>query len=712
MQTLSQPIRPVDTGAFQKAINLLDYWKVLRRSIWTIAAVFTIVVGLVALWTYTQVPVYRAVATVEVRTDVRKILPGQDNAGLGATGFSWSAEERFYNTQIEILKSRDLADRVVRKLGLAADPLFKGNKSPAEILAAMVGAVPRTDTGIVEITISGTNPARIAEIANAVADEYIQRNIDRARKSMRDLIVDMTKQVEELSRSAQQAEEKKFETGEMANVYVPETQTDVLGKQLSQYMDSYTKTKIELGELQAVLKSVDAVTAAGGDLLTVKDIATQPAIVSLNNQRSDLERDIEGLRVKYLASHPDLRKKTTELDVVRARLTDEIARVVKGYRENMNVKSAQVAQLDSQIEATRAQLFEVGKRSTEFGIASRDAITKANIYVAIQTKLNETAVTSGLLSNNLNVLDYATVPARPIRPRKLLNLFLGVIAGLLGGIGTVFFIDHLNNTIKSIEDVEQGLALPVLAIIPRYRETTSSAVKEAFQTLKTNVLFSSDARKRNLVLMTSAGPREGKSSTVINLARTIASAGEKVVIVDCDLRRPTVHEQAEVERDHGLTNYLTAVPTADIGSYLKPTSTPNLSVLTCGPIPPNPPELFGGERFPEVLKELRKRFDWVLLDSPPVILLTDSVILASMADMVVFVVKHNESDREMIRRCLQSIRNVNPHVIGAVLNNVDIEKSYSKDYYYAGYYYYSGEGASKKKRGRTPEIAEGGAASS
>ena len=183
--------------------------------------------------------------------------------------------------------------------------------------------------------------------------------------------------------------------------------------------------------------------------------------------------------------------------------------------------------------------------------------------------------------------------------------------------------------------------------------------------------------------------------------------------MDCDLRRPTVHERAEVEREHGLTNYLTEGTNAEISPYLKPTSTPNLSVMTCGPLPPNPPELFGGERFPEVLRELRKRFDWVILDSPPVIHLTDSVILASMADMVVFVVKHNESDRDMIRRCLQNIRNVNSHVIGAVLNNVDIEKSYSKDYYYAGYYYYSGEEqARKKKQARSPEVARGGAASS
>jgi uncharacterized protein involved in exopolysaccharide biosynthesis len=529
-----------------KSINLLDYWKVLRRGIWTIVAVFTIVVGLVALWTFTQVPIYRSIATVEVRTDVRKILPGQDSGGLGVNSYSWSAEERFYNTQIEIIKSRDLADRVVQRMGLASDPMFQGNKTPGEMLSAMVRAVPRTDTGIVEITLMGTNPERITQITNAVADEYVQRNIDRAKKSMRDLIVDMGKQVEELSQSAQQAERNKYTQGEIANLYVPDNQADVLGSALRQIMDSYTKTRIEVGELESVLKSIDAVKSAGGDLLTVKEIGQQPAVAALVNQRSDLEKEIEGLRVKYLPNHPDLKKRTSELEVVKQKIADEVDRLVTSYRSNRDVKAALMAKLDSEIQQTNTKMMEAGKRSTEYVTASRDATSKAKIYEAIQSKLNETAVTSGLLSNNLNVLDYATVPTRPIRPRKLLNLFLGGIAGLIAGCATVFFIDHLNNTIKSIEDVEQGLALPVLAIIPRYRETTSSAVKEAFQTLKTNVLFSSDARKRNLILMTSAGPREGKSSTVINLARTIASAGERVVIVDCDLRRPTVHERAEV----------------------------------------------------------------------------------------------------------------------------------------------------------------------
>lgn len=695
------------SGSPQKSINLLDYWKLIRGGIWTILAVFTIVVGLVGLWTYTQTPIYKAVATVEVRTEARRILPGQDPSGMGATGFGWGAEERYYNTQIEVLKSRDLAERVVSRMNLTSDPMFAGMKDPAGVLAKMIGAMPRTDTGIVEISLTGTDAKRITEMVNTVADEYVRRNIDRAKKNLTDLLTEMDDQVSKLSASTQAAEALKFKEGEESNILVTEGQSDVLGKQLAQYMEQHTKTRIEVGGLQAIMQSVDEVKANGGDLLTIKDIADQQAVQTLVNQRSDLEKEIEGLRVKYLPSHPEFQKKTSELESVKAKLADQVQRIVDGYRAELTVKASLEKELSSQIESTRSQLFEMGKRSTAYGIASRDATTKAKVYDAIQGKLNEIAVTSGLLSNNLSILDRATVPTRPIRPRKMINLFLGAICGLLAGVGVVVMLDHLNNTVKSMEDVEQGMQLPVLSIIPRYRETTGHAVREAFQTLKTNVLFSSDGRKRSVLLLTSAGPREGKSSTLINLARTIASAGERVVIMDCDLRRPTVHVHLELERDHGLTNYLTGAPGEDLGQYLKPTKTPNLFALTCGPIPPNPPELFSGEKFQETLQELKSRFDWVLIDSPPVISLTDSVMLASMSDMVAFVIKHNESEKDMIRRCLQNIRNVNSHVIGAILNNVDIEKAYSKDYYYAGYYYYSGEGEKvKKKKGQSREVAD------
>jgi capsular exopolysaccharide synthesis family protein len=185
----------------------------------------------------------------------------------------------------------------------------------------------------------------------------------------------------------------------------------------------------------------------------------------------------------------------------------------------------------------------------------------------------------------------------------------------------------------------------------------------------------------------------------VNVARTLATTGEKVIIVDCDLRRPAIHTRLNLSRDHGVTNYILSSEGDDWRNYLKTSDHPNLFALTCGPIPPNPADVFGHERFLSLLRELRSQFDWVFIDSPPVVSLADSMILASLADMVAFVVRHNENDKELIRRCVTNVRKINPNVIGAVLNNVDLERSHYKDYYYVGYYYYGPSSGKKGRRG-------------
>ncbi|HEV8375992.1 MAG TPA: CpsD/CapB family tyrosine-protein kinase, partial [Candidatus Polarisedimenticolia bacterium] len=219
------------------------------------------------------------------------------------------------------------------------------------------------------------------------------------------------------------------------------------------------------------------------------------------------------------------------------------------------------------------------------------------------------------------------------------------------------------------------------------------------QTLRTSLLFSRKSRNKNLLLVTSAGPQEGKSTTLVNLAKTLAASGDRVALLDCDLRRPTIHLHLDLDKRHGMTNYILAPESESWRDYLKNSQVPNLHAMTSGPLPPNPPDIFGSDRFAQLLSELRMSFDWVLVDSPPVASLTDSILLASMSDMVAFVIRHNQTDKELVRRCISNIRSVNSNVIGAVLNHVDLERSSYRDYYYVGYYYY-GESRSAKGKGR------------
>jgi capsular exopolysaccharide synthesis family protein len=346
--------------------------------------------------------------------------------------------------------------------------------------------------------------------------------------------------------------------------------------------------------------------------------------------------------------------------------------------------------------------MRMSQKASSYELVRGDVTETKRLYDLLSTRIKEIDLSADLLSNNLRILDAAPVPTLPVKPRKVLNLAVGVLLGLMLGVGTVFFLDYFDNTIRTSEDVEQFLRLSLLAVIPRETQETGHAVREAYQTLRTSLLFSRKARGSNVVLITSAGPQEGKSCTTVNIARVLAQSGEKVVVLDCDLRRPTVHQRLNIEREPGITNYILSSAGDDWRVYAKPTEFPNLYALTSGPIPPNPADIFGHERFTTLLKELRERFDWVFIDSPPAVSLADATILASMADMVAFVIKHNENDRDLIRKCVANLKKVTPHVIGAVLNNVDLARSDYRDYYYVSYYYGDPDQKQGRKRRSSP----------
>jgi capsular exopolysaccharide synthesis family protein len=272
---------------------------------------------------------------------------------------------------------------------------------------------------------------------------------------------------------------------------------------------------------------------------------------------------------------------------------------------------------------------------------------------------------------------------------------MGLLGGLLLGATIVLVIDYMDNTVRSPEHVEQFLRLHLLTYVPHTDSAGPASVKEAYHTLRTGLLFANRDKTSKTVLITSAGPGEGKTSTSLNLAQILASSGDRVVLIDCDLRRPSVHKYLGIPKEVGLTEYLAG--RGELDGYLKATAVPTLKVITSGPIPPNPPEMFDTERFQDLLPRLKASFDWVLVDSPPVLSVTDGVILSAVADGVILVVQHARYAREMVRRAVNQLRNVNATLLGCVLNNVRVTRD---AYYYSYYYSYDYSGERQRKRGR------------
>ncbi len=703
-----------DSGqAASREVHLRDYWKIAWQGRWTIVAVFLVIVASVLAYSFLATPIYRATAVVEVQPQARRVGPGQDVSGLGVASYGWFAEERYQNTQIEIIKSRGIGERAFKALGLKTDPRFKDLKDPVGAFIGGIKVEPRRETGLIEISFEGPNRDEIARWANTVADAYVARNLEKAQENAKNAVDSIKQLLGPLQSELSKAESERFDVLYKKEIYNPENQQEIVRQRLTELNKELNATEVTLVRLGSTLAKIRDLQESGADPMSLPELADDATLKELNRQKVNLEHDVESAKVQLRPGHPLFQEKQSQLNKLLQQITDQVTLKHKNIQADFDLASQRKRDLKEEIRKAEEQSFRVGRATSDYDIVKTDSQTRKQIYDVITKTMNEVAVGANLLANNVSVLDYAIPALRPVKPQKRVNLAIGSLMGIFLGLAAVFFLDYLDNTLRTPEDVERFLKLQTLAVVPKFSPeegvTASHAVKEAYQSLRTGMIFLSRNRERRVVLITSSGPQEGKSSTVASLARSLASAGDRVVVVDCDLRRPTQHIHLKLERENGLTNYL-AAPRGmdDWRPFVKNAGQPNLHAITCGPIPPNPPELLGSERFAKLLAALRESYDWVLLDSPPAVSLADAVLLSSKADMVLLVVQHNQTDRDLVMRTLGQFRNVGANLAGAILNNVDIARAYKKDYYYAGYYYYGADGKKKRRhRGTSRPAATG-----
>jgi len=676
-------------------VHIRDYWKILWQARWTVLAVFVLVVGLTAVWTFLQTPIYRATATIEVQSKAQQISVGQDLSGFGAGGYGWMAE-------VEIIRSRDVAQRVADMLDLIHHPQLSLVADPVDAFRSRVQVVPRRETDLIEISILGSEPAEITEWVNAIAHSYVDRNFEKARSNMDEAFEAVESQLDDLRTALATAQDARFRSLEESDVVSSEHKGQIVLEKLKVYDNELTRASLEASQLKDTLHRIRTLQQRRADLLSVSELASDLDLKELNRTKVDLERQLEVAKVELRPGHPTYEKTESELAKIQERIRDRISVILGALQNKYDGTREYIAYLRTQIQAAEALSVDVAKAGSEYDLYKTDAETRKQILDMISRTMGEVQLGAQLLTNNVSVLDEATEPRYPIKPRKKLNLLIGAMLGVFLGLSTAFFLDYLDNTFRTPDDIEKYLQLAVLAVVPKAGDEgiKERAVKEAYQSLRTSVIFSSESRQRKVVLITSSGPQEGKSSTVANLGRTLAAAGDRVIVVDCDLRRPTQHFIHGVERDHGLTNYLAApVDGADWTDFVKSSGSNEPHVLTCGPIPPSPPELLGSPRFIDLIAQLRESYDWVLIDSPPAASLADTTQLVAAVDMVILVVQHYRTDRDMVRKTLQRLQAIHTPIVGAVLNNVDFDRAYHKDYYYAGYYYAEDDASDKRKKG-------------
>ncbi len=667
----------------ERQAHLRDYWRTVRAGRGTLLGVFVVVVAIGIAATMIQTRVYRATATLEIHPRSQRVVRVDDVSQIGATGLGWSAEDRYLKTQLEVIRSRAVAERAFETLGLHGHPAF-GTRDPIRRFMSKIEMESTPDTLIVTISMEGEDPGDVAAWVNAVADAYVARNIEAANQATTEAIASLVTQLDPLREQLVEREQEKFRYARENAIFVPETQKTSYQERISSLERDYTATKLKRLELEAVFRRIEEIGEADGDFTVIPQVANDTVLRGLLQERGELESEARRLLVTLKEGHFRIREAEAALAKVNQRIEAEVRRIISAIRTDYSLAQARERDLEAEILSTKQEALASSERSSTYEILEAESTEARKIYDLVAQRVKEVDLNASLLRNNITILDRALVPKVPVRPRRVLNLAVSMLMGLGLGVAAVFFLEYLDNTVRGSEMLDREFGVRTLAVVPRRRPETESAVTEAFSALRTGVQFSSMNRARRVVLVTSAGAADGKTMTALLLARAMVRAGDRVCLIDADLRRPGLHAALGREREPGLTSLLSGAA-ASTREAMRAGGADHPDLIPSGPIPPSPAELIASERFASLLKELKGTYDWVVVDSPPAAGLTDGVLLAAQCDMVVVVVRQERTDRDVLRRAIEAIRTANPNIIGAVLNDVDLARSENRALYYPSY---------------------------
>jgi capsular exopolysaccharide synthesis family protein len=677
----------------EREAQLRDYLAVLRKHRWVILAVVAVAMGATALVTYRQVPLYRASATVNIR---REPPAGAD---LETAWSYWTTQREFMETQFKLIASRTVARRALQSLGRVGTEGYPDEPRTYDAFLKTVVVEPIKDTFLVRVSVISADATQAAVDANSVVEAYVAENRERQKSTAQDkldLINNEMPKVQGRLDAAQQAlkafkAENKVQSYEDYRFLI----TNKLQKLHAQMIDVASERRSADARYRQVQKEQEE----GGDLNRLPWVSTDRVLDTLKTQRVQLLQERLDLLARYKARHPLVQAVQEKLNVVEDAIRIELAAVASRIQTELEEARFRERDLDGVIQAHNAQLDELEKKATEYEALRSDIARAEKDLSSFIDQRN--AIESGkeVNLNNVWVVDSATPPEFPFKPDPMLNLMLAAVVGLVGGIGLAFLLEHLDDTLASPDEVERALGLPVVASIPHVGDqhghlvvtgTEHDAAAEAFRALRTALVFSQSARTATHLLVTSATAGEGKTFTAVNLAAVLAQGGARTVVVDADLRRPALHVAFGIAQGPGLCEVLRGETTA--AAVAQPTPIPNLHVITAGKRPEQPSELLGGASMPALLAELGRTYDRVIIDTPPVLVVTDPCVVAALAHAVLPVVSASQVARSQARDMVDALLHVGARPIGVVLNQVSASSRAYGYYAYARSRYARSEG--------------------
>lgn len=668
----------------EREAQLRDYLAVLRKHRWVILAVVAVAMGATALVTYRQVPLYRAGATVNIR---REPPAGAD---LETAWSYWTTQREFMETQFKLIASRTVARRALQSLGRVGTEEFPDEPRTYDGFLKTVVVEPIKDTFLVRVSVISPDADQAAVNANAVVEAYVAENKERQKSTADEKLKLINDELPKVQRRLADAHDRltAFKAREKVQSY--EDYRFLITNKLQKLHAQMIDVASERRSADARYRQVQKEQGEGGDLNRLPWVATDRVLDTLKTQRINLLQELLDLKARYKERHPLVMAAEDKLRVVEQQIRIELAAVADRIQTELDEARFRESDLQKAIDAQNQTLDELEQKATEYESLRAD-ITRADKELS-EFISQKNAIESGkeVNLNTVWVVDGATPPEFPFKPDPMLNLMLAAVVGLVGGIGLAFLLEHLDDTLANPDEVERALGLPVVASIPHVTEehshlvvtgTDHDAAAEAFRALRTALVFSQSARTATHLLVTSATAGEGKTFTAVNLAAVLAQGGARTIVVDADLRRPTLHTAFGLDQGPGLCEVLRGELTA--AAAARPTSIPNLSIISSGKRPEQPSELLGGAAMAALLAELGNTYDRVVIDTPPVLVVTDPCVVAAFAHAVLPVVSASQVARSQARDMVDALLHVGARPIGVVLNQVSAS---SRAY---GYYAYS-----------------------
>lgn len=710
-------------------MHLKDYLKIIMERRYVVILFFVTTLAVVMFNTMTATPLYKATTRLIVeKNELNKIV-----ASSAARFFYDENDENFLIIQEQIITSYDVAEKVLNKLKNAIGGMRESNapKSEASIekelekeviiedensagnsgdqqkelqgtiilqsdekedemkiieivpeltpqdISSTIQVTTETESNAVLISYISRAPLLAAIAANFVADAYIEQNLEIGSNTAKVSQVWMNKKIESALERLEESERKLQKYMKESDILTMGNRIAIVPEKMSQLSSRLTIAQAERKEVEAVYDSIISLPEDLTDADTLPSIARDNSLQDIQEQIVKAEQEIMRLSNKYGERHPVMIRAANNLEILQKKKKQLIEKLIKYEKNNYQLSKSKEENLRKLFLATKADAVELNDKLVKYDILKKDVESNRELYESLISKVKEQHLLEDLPPVTIRVIEKAMVPTTHFSPKKKRNIMLGLIIGLFGGIGIAFFVDYLDQTVRSAYNATKRFNIPVLGTIPFYHEKERkienivlndplSSIAEAYKSIRMFIFFSARKKLANTILVTSGAHGDGKTATAINLAVAIAQSNASVLLIDADLRDPRIHEALDLDNSKGLSTILAGVPNS-VGGSIKRGPIPKMSVITSGPLPENPSEMIGSKRMSLLLRKIEKRFDYIIFDSP-VINMTESLIIARYVDGTIVITRAGKTTYHILEEELHALKNVNASVFGLVIN--------------------------------------------